>query len=227
MVVGNTGEGRGEEFWRHNYSNHHFLRQNSSDALPKQDCIPCLHDNRKPSQGCLTEALLQGQILLAYLPTTHLSHVKNQAQRRRILANLFHAGMRRVLYKLKEVGVTGIPMQSGDGIWRHCHPSQGGSGYETRSLLDFLYLTSYPVQSKETLVQMETVLADFHRDKDIFCQLGMREHFNLPKLHSLIHYTAAIRCFGTTDNYNTETTERLHIDFDKDAYRASNWQAEG
>jgi hypothetical protein len=69
---------------------------------------------------------------------------------------------------------------------------------------------------------MESVLADFHQDKDIFCQLGMRENFNLPKLHSLIHYTAAIRCFGTTDNYNTETTERLHIDFTKDAYRASN-----
>jgi hypothetical protein len=69
---------------------------------------------RKPS--------LQGQILLAYLPTTRLSHVKNQAQRRRILANLFHAGMRRVLDKLKEDGVTGIPMQSGDGVWRRCHP---------------------------------------------------------------------------------------------------------
>jgi hypothetical protein len=69
---------------------------------------------------------------------------------------------------------------------------------------------------------MEAALADFHQDKDIFCQLGMRDHFNLPKLHSLNHYTAAIRRFGTTENYNTETTERLHIDFAKEAYRASN-----
>jgi hypothetical protein len=28
--------------------------------------------------------------------------------------------------------------------------------------------------------------------------------------------------FGTMDNYNTEQTERLHIDFAKDAYRATN-----
>jgi len=31
-----------------------------------------------------------------------------------------------------------------------------------------------------------------------------------------------IRLFGTTDNYNTEQSERLHIDFAKDAYRATN-----
>lgn len=28
--------------------------------------------------------------------------------------------------------------------------------------------------------------------------------------------------YGTTDNYNTEATERLHIDLAKDAYRATN-----
>ncbi|KAL0067286.1 hypothetical protein AAF712_005684 [Marasmius tenuissimus] len=32
----------------------------------------------------------------------------------------------------------------------------------------------------------------------------------------------AIKYFGSTDNYNTKTTERLHIDFAKDAYRTSN-----
>jgi hypothetical protein len=32
--------------------------------------------------------------------------------------------------------------------------------------------------------------------------------------------------FGTTDNYNTEQTERLHIDFAKDAYRATNHKDE-
>jgi hypothetical protein len=31
-----------------------------------------------------------------------------------------------------------------------------------------------------------------------------------------------IKLLGTTDNYNTETTERLHIDLAKDAYRATN-----
>jgi hypothetical protein len=32
--------------------------------------------------------------------------------------------------------------------------------------------------------------------------------------------------FGTTDNYNTENSERLHIDFAKDAYRATNHKDE-
>ena len=31
-----------------------------------------------------------------------------------------------------------------------------------------------------------------------------------------------IKLLGTTDNYNTEATERLHIDLAKDAYRATN-----
>lgn len=48
------------------------------------------------------------------------------------------------------------------------------------------------------------------------------DDFNLPKLHSLLHYVPAIKELGTTDNYNTETTERLHIDYAKEAYRAGN-----
>ena len=44
----------------------------------------------------------------------------------------------------------------------------------------------------------------------------------LPKLHFLEHYVYLIRRYGTTDNYNTEATERLHIDIVKDAFRATN-----
>jgi hypothetical protein len=35
-----------------------------------------------------------------------------------------------------------------------------------------------------------------------------------------------IQEYGTTDNYNTEYTERLHIDLAKDAYRATNHKDE-
>ncbi|KAG1832897.1 hypothetical protein DFJ58DRAFT_612053, partial [Suillus subalutaceus] len=38
----------------------------------------------------------------------------------------------------------------------------------------------------------------------------------------LEHYADSICCFGMTDNYNTEATEQLHIDYVKDAYRATN-----
>ena len=36
------------------------------------------------------------------------------------------------------------------------------------------------------------------------------------------HYTTSIQLFGTTDNYNSQHTERLHCELAKDAYRATN-----
>ncbi|KAG2131135.1 hypothetical protein BD769DRAFT_1355430 [Suillus cothurnatus] len=91
-----------------------------------------------------------------------------------------------------------------------------------RGLLDFLYLAQYPCHSSETLSLLDEALVLFHDNKEIFIDLGIRNHFNLPKLHATRHYVSMIRFFGTTDNYNTEYTERLHIDLAKDAYRATN-----
>lgn len=96
----------------------------------------------------------------------------------------------------------------------------------TRALLDFLYLAQYPVHTDDTLTALDTALADFHANKNIFVELGVRSNFNIPKLHSLLHYSRAIKLFGTTDNYSTESTERLHIDFAKEAYRATNHKDE-
>ncbi|KAG1888962.1 uncharacterized protein F5891DRAFT_932086, partial [Suillus fuscotomentosus] len=89
-------------------------------------------------------------------------------------------------------------------------------------LLDFLYLAQYPCHSSETLLLLDEARALFHDNKEIFVDLGIRNNFNLPKLHAICHYTSMIRMFGTTDNYNTEYTERLHIDLAKDAYHATN-----
>jgi hypothetical protein len=91
-----------------------------------------------------------------------------------------------------------------------------------RALLDFLYLAQYQCHTSDTLIRLHDALAVFHNNKAIFTDLGARENFNLPKLHSLTHYMSSISLFGTTDNYNTEQSERLHIDFAKDAYRATN-----
>jgi hypothetical protein len=96
----------------------------------------------------------------------------------------------------------------------------------TRSLLDFLYLAQLPVHSDETLKRMESALDEFHANKSIFVDLEIRSHFNFPKLHSLLHYASSIKLFGTTDNYNTENSERLHIDLAKDAYAATNHKDE-
>ncbi|KAI0327044.1 hypothetical protein GY45DRAFT_1437255 [Cubamyces sp. BRFM 1775] len=69
---------------------------------------------RKPSR--------RGQILLAYLPSTRLEHVSNNASRRRMLANLYHACLTRVLKPLKHAGINGIKLTSGDGVLRRGHP---------------------------------------------------------------------------------------------------------
>ena len=345
---------------------------------------------RKPSR--------HAQILIGYIPVTRLEHVKNQAARRRALANLFHSCMQAIVAPITSYGETGIDMMSGDGVWRRCHPilaafvgdypeqalvtctyngrcpkctvppdqlgdfirfplrdldkasevyeladgdatqfhaacratglkpvhhpfweflplsniflsitpdilhqllqgvlkhilswiskpsafgpeeidarcrrlppnhnirifSKGittlsrVSGLEhknicrillglivdlrlpdgqspahlicsVRALLDFLYLAQFPSHSAESLSRLEDALSRFHDNKDIFIDLGTRTHFNFPKLHSLIHYASSIKLFGTTDNYNTEQSERLHIDFTKKAYRATNHKDE-
>ena len=62
------------------------------------------------------------QILLAYIPTTKLNGIANQAGRRCAIANLYHGCMQIILGPITAVGETGITMMSGDGIWRQCHP---------------------------------------------------------------------------------------------------------
>ena len=337
----------------------------------------------------------RAQMLMGYIPSTGLKHIRNKAARRRALANLFHACMRKILSPIRSCGETGIAMATGDGVWYRCHPilatfignyleqslvactyngrcpkctvprNELGS-YDTfplhdiraaidmfslsdgdpttfhaachaanfkptyhpfwehlpfaniflsitpdilhqllqgitkhlvkwlailwsdeinvrcsrlplnhnarhfhkgitglsrptgqehknicrillglvvdlnlpgnqssarvtravRALLDFIYLSQYPVHTTETLTALDTALRQFHEEKEVFIELGVREHFNIPKLHSMTHYRRSITLFGTADNYNTEQSERLHIDFTKKAYRATNFKDE-
>jgi hypothetical protein len=76
------------------------------------------------------------------------------------------------------------------------------------------------------LHSLDEALDFFHENKDIFVQLGIWNNFNLPKLHTACHYHLMITLFGTMDNYNTEYTERLHIDLAKDAYHTTNHEDE-
>ncbi len=96
----------------------------------------------------------------------------------------------------------------------------------TRALLDFLYLAQYPTHTTHTLALLDDALEVFHANKSAFIALGIRDHFHLPKLHSFDHYRRSIELFGTTDNYDTQFSERLHIDMAKVAYRASNHKDE-
>ncbi|KAI1786574.1 hypothetical protein LXA43DRAFT_975694 [Ganoderma leucocontextum] len=121
-----------------------------------------------------------------------------------------HADMCRFLLGL----VVGLPLRDGFSPVRLVRA--------VRAILDFLYLAQYPAHTSETLGQISAALEHFHANKYIFVDLGIRDSFHLPKLHSLDHYLISIKLFGTTDNYDTQYTERLHIDFAKEAYRATN-----
>lgn len=95
-----------------------------------------------------------------------------------------------------------------------------------RAILDFLYLARYPAHTSITVGLLRDALQRFHANKQFFIDLDIRSNWRLPKLHSLDHYLLSIKLFGTTDNYDTQYTERLHIDFAKDAYRATNHKDE-
>lgn len=91
-----------------------------------------------------------------------------------------------------------------------------------RALLHFIHLAQYPSHDEETLLYMQEALDTWHKNRSFFIQKGIRDDFNIPKFHSLLHFADSIRWLGATDNYNTEMFERLHIDFAKQGWRASN-----
>ncbi|KAJ7158358.1 hypothetical protein C8R43DRAFT_882678 [Mycena crocata] len=92
-----------------------------------------------------------------------------------------------------------------------------------RAILDFIYYAHFETQCDESLSKLDAAWAAFHADKEIFRKLKIRKkHFNLSKLHKIKHYVDSIHSRGTADGFNTENTERLHIDLAKSGYRATN-----
>jgi hypothetical protein len=102
---------------------------------------------RKPSR--------RAYILLAYLPTSRLTHIKNKAARRRTLANLFHTCLSFITAPLRTAGIDGISIASGDGVTRRGHP------------IVACYIGDYPEQLLVTCV------------KTGLCPTGTVKHKNL------------------------------------------------
>ncbi|KAF8970183.1 hypothetical protein BDZ97DRAFT_1652882, partial [Flammula alnicola] len=90
------------------------------------------------------------------------------------------------------------------------------------AVIDFIYYSQLQVHTSRTLEGLQKALETFHENKDVFIREGIREHFNIPKIHAMVHYFEAIKSRGSPDGFNTESPERLHIDYAKEAYRASN-----
>ena len=65
---------------------------------------------------------------------------------------------------------------------------------------------------------MDQAWVAFHKGKGIFEELEIRKHFNISKIHNIKHYIDSIRSRGTTDGFNSEASERLHIDLAKLGY---------
>ena len=147
-------------------------------------------------------------------PNHNIRHFSKGISKLKRASGNEHAAIGKILLGL----IAGLPLSNGHS------PNQLVCA--TRAILDFLYLAQLPSHNDETLQDLDDALATFHDNKSIFVDLGIREDFNLPKLHSLLHYTSSIKLFGTTDNYNTEYSERLHIDLAKDAYAATNHKDE-
>ena len=91
-----------------------------------------------------------------------------------------------------------------------------------RAVVDFISYARFEVHTEASLEKMDRSWSAIHENKDVFLELGIRKNFNIPKFHSLIHYVAAIHSHGALDGYNTESPERLHIDFAKEPFRAGN-----
>lgn len=91
-----------------------------------------------------------------------------------------------------------------------------------RAIVDFISYARLESHNEKTLQEMDKAWSAFHENKEVFQDLGIRTEFNIPKVHSMIHYISSIQSHGTLDGYNTESPERLHIEFAKLAYRASN-----
>ena len=94
-----------------------------------------------------------------------------------------------------------------------------------QAILDFIYYAHFETHTDKSLRCLDEAWVTFHENKKVFQDLLIRNHFNISKLHNIKHYVNSIRSRGTADGFNTEGTERLHIDLAKLGYRASNKKA--
>ncbi|KAI9450809.1 hypothetical protein F5148DRAFT_1277776 [Russula earlei] len=106
--------------------------------------------------------------------------------------------------------------------WEYHNMSWSLLGIISGTLLDFITYTGYQRHTTRPLLCIEQALEVFHSHKHVLIDLGVREHFNILKVHSMQHYVARIKHLGSADSFNMESSEHLHIDYAKHAFKASN-----
>lgn len=91
-----------------------------------------------------------------------------------------------------------------------------------QAIMDFIYYAQFQVHTTTSLCALQAAFNTFYTNKNVFIDTGVHAHFNILKLHSMLHYLAALEEIGTADSYSTELSECLHIDFTKVAYQGGN-----
>jgi hypothetical protein len=80
-----------------------------------------------------------------------------------------------------------------------------------RAFLDFCYIARRNIHDTHSLAGMDDALQRFHQYHEIFQTTGVRDNFNLPRQHSLIHYIKLIWAFGAPNGLCSSITESKHI----------------
>jgi hypothetical protein len=89
------------------------------------------------------------------------------------------------------------------------------------AFMEFCYLVHRPQIDEDTLVAINVAVEQFHQERKIFIEVGIRDDFSLPHQHSIVHYYDLITLFGAPNGVCSSITESKHIKAVKEPWRRS------
>ncbi|KAE9400903.1 hypothetical protein BT96DRAFT_1095902 [Gymnopus androsaceus JB14] len=90
------------------------------------------------------------------------------------------------------------------------------------SFLHFCYLVRRTDFTEDTITEIQSEIHQFNHFRQIFISSGVREHFSIPRMHSMPHYPYLILEFGAPNGVCSSITESRHITAVKKPWRRSN-----
>ena len=62
-----------------------------------------------------------------------------------------------------------------------------------RAIVDFIYYAQFQLHTSKMLDALDSCLKKFHAHKELLIKLEIHQHFNIPKLHAIVHYLTAFK----------------------------------
>jgi hypothetical protein len=90
-----------------------------------------------------------------------------------------------------------------------------------RAFLEFCYIARKDLHDEMTLSNLQAALSRFHSLREVFVMTSVRQSFNLPRQHAMMHYLSSIRAFGSPNGLCSSITESKHIKAVKKPWRRS------